>query len=110
MSTIFYGRIRIDRIVKTGYRLQRFDVDRTIDIQPLATAVGFKCFFLSLLDPAVRGNAVMLRMGGIGKIDRIVFTLACLDVFIFFKKCLLLGEVLFAGNMRWLLVGKSKAV
>jgi len=69
MSTIFYGRIRIDRIVKTGYRLQRFDVDRTIDIQPLATAVGFKCFFLSLLDPAVRGNAVMLRMGGIGKID-----------------------------------------
>jgi len=47
---------------------------------------------------------------GVGEIDSIVVTLARFDMFIFFEKCPLLTRVLFAGNMRGLLVGKSEAM
>ena len=104
------SRIRIDSIIKSCRRLQRFDVDSTINIQPLTATVGFELFFLTLLDPAVRRNAVVLRVGGVSKINRVVFVFVGLDMFIFVEKCLLLGGVLFTGNMRRLLVGKPKAM
>ena len=52
----------------------------------------------------------MLRVGGVSKINRVVFVFVGLDMFIFVEKCLLLGGVLFTGNMRRLLVGKPKAM
>ena len=104
------GRIRIDSIIKSCRRLQRFNVDSTINIQSLTATVGFELFFLTLLDPAVRRNAVVLRVSCIGEIYRVVFVFAGPDMFIFVEKCLLLGGVLFTGNMRRLLVGKPKAM
>jgi hypothetical protein len=70
----------------------------------MTAAVGFEFFLLPLLDPSVRWNAVVLWMGCIGEINRVVFAFACLDMLIFFEKRLLLSRVLFAGNMRWLLL------
>jgi len=52
----------------------------------------------------------VLRMSGIGEINRVAFALVRLNTLIFFQKGLLLDRVLFAGNMRRLLVGKSKPV
>ncbi len=69
----------IDRVIKPCRWLQRFDVNRTIDIQSLAAAVGFEFFFLSRLNPAIRRNAVVLRMGGIGEINWVVLTFACFE-------------------------------
>jgi len=77
-------RIRIDRVIKPGRRLQSFDVDGAIDVQSLTAAVGFEFFFLSLLDPAVSGDAVVLGVGGVGEINRVVFALGCFDMLIFF--------------------------
>jgi hypothetical protein len=45
-------------------------MDRPIDIQTLTPTVGFKFFYLPLLNSAVRWNAVVLRMSGIGEIYR----------------------------------------
>ena len=104
------GRISIDCVIKPRRRLKCFDVDRTIDIQPLAAAVGLELFFLSRLNPAVRRNAVVLWMGGIGKIDRVVYAFVCLELLIFIEKGLLPDRVLFAGNVRRLFVGKPKAM
>ena len=62
------GRISIDGVIKPGRGRQGFDVDRTINIQALTAAVGFELFFLPLLNPAVRRNAVMLRVRRVGEI------------------------------------------
>ena len=99
-------RLGIDRLVKPDRRLQGFDIHGPVDIQSLTAAVGLQLFFLSFLDPAIRGNTVVLRRGRIGKINRVLFALPGLDSLLFFKKGLLLGRVLFAGNMRGFLVGK----
>jgi len=59
--------LRIDRIVKPGYRLPGCHIDGPVDIQTLTSAIGFQCFFLPLLDPAVGRNAVVLRMRRVAK-------------------------------------------
>ena len=79
-----HRRIRINRVIKPGRWLQGFDVDGAIDVQSLTAAVGFEFFFLSRLDPAVSGDAVVLGGGGVGEINRVVLALGCFDLLILF--------------------------
>jgi hypothetical protein len=52
----------------------------------------------------------VLWMGCIGEIYRVIFAFVCIDMLIFFEKDLLFDGVLFAGDIRRLLVGKPKAI
>lgn len=73
----------------------------------MTAAIVLQFFFLALLDPAVRRNTIVRRMGRIGEVNRGVLALSSLNPLIRVEKDLLLIRVLLAGNMGRLLIGKT---
>ncbi len=104
------GRTIVDRLREIRRDFKRFDIHRTVDVDPLATAVGPQFLVRAALDPAIGRDAVMRRMASVTKIDRIVFALGFLERFVLFKKFLLSFQVVLAGHMLRFFINETKTM
>ena len=77
---------------------QRGAIDGAVDIEALSAGVATNLVILTAFDPAVTGDGVMLRMGGVHEINQIIRRFFCFQCLILFDESPLPVGIGFAGN------------
>ncbi len=97
--------------------LQRLNIDRTVDVKPLAIRIALDWVLLSALNPTASDHRVMLRMGRIHEIDRVTLIAVFLGISVLFNECFLnllnllnLWSRMFTGFQFGFLVDVAQAV
>ena len=100
----------INSVIKTHYRLQACEVDRAIDVEPIASRVARECPRHPPFDPAVAQHRIVARVGRIHEVDRILGLFGFFELFGGVDKRPLRFGIGLAGNQLGLFVDIAQAV
>jgi len=100
-------RLGVDARVDPRDGVHLLEVDRPVDIEPLAAGVGGDLFLDAPLDPPTRRGRIVLRVHAVHQVDGVVFALVWLDVFVLIEERALRFGVGFAWDDLGLLGHKT---
>ena len=105
-----HRRLRVDAVGTIRHCFQRVDIDRTMNIHPLATAIRLQLLLDATTNPTKGRDAVELRMATVAEIHRIVFTLVFTEFFVCRDELRLFRRIKFAEHVLGLLVNKTESM